>query len=393
MEQLKKDYFRKIFKASLSNKDYSTVVINASFSLDDVKNILEELKDEFKIKNLIIADFDYYKMKSIYDIKAPAKDYIPRFPKPLGEVKSIYFTNDSTDLSEEKNEYYYEYLDDLERYNKNLFRRIDNLSPIDETITICPNREWAKMLYGSVDKLDDLWLKASEILLESENNKQELKKRVKIKNKLNKLGIKNLNFYTDLGTDFRISLNPTSIWVCEPNDLDSNSYYYNLPSYEIFTSPNCYSAEGKIVLSKKVRFTENEIIENAIFNFSKGKLIKCDTNSELFEKTILNKKNKLNRIGEIALVPKNTPLAKTKEYYDSLLLDENTGCHFALGDSIDSCIAIPKEKLQKKGKKFYRYNTSDDHYDLIFGNDSIVVEAETKSKQKVLLMEKGKWKI
>ena len=74
-------------------------------------------------------------------------------------------------------------------------------------------------------------------------------------------------------------------------------------------------------------------------------------------------------------------------------MDENTACHFALGDSIGDCIGISEVKLAAKGPRYYRYYTSDYHEDIVFGNDSIVVEAETKQKQKVLLIEKGEWKI
>ena len=101
----------------------------------------------------------------------------------------------------------------------------------------------------------------------------------------------------------------------------------------------------------------------------------------------------MNRIGEIALVSQTSPLASSGEFYDSILLDENTGCHFALGNYIDDCVEIEKEKIKEKGARYYRYNTSKYHTDLVFGDDSISVEAETKGKKKVLIMEKGKWRI
>ena len=101
----------------------------------------------------------------------------------------------------------------------------------------------------------------------------------------------------------------------------------------------------------------------------------------------------MNRIGEIALVSQNTPLARTGQFYDSVILDENTGCHFALGNSLRECIGVDDKRLEEKGKRYYHYFTSDYHTDYVFGDDSISVEAETKGKQKVLLMDKGRWKI
>ena len=231
----------------------------------------------------------------------------------------------------------------------------------------------------------------SKTILTPDEARREIEERMARKNELNRMGIRKLCFYTDLGTDFRIALNPHSIWICHPNEVNGN--FYNFPSYEIFTSPNCYSAEGKIVVAKKERFYFDITIENASLEFSKGRLISCKSNNETFDSIVLNKQNKMNRIGEIALVSQSSPLARTGEFYDSILLDENAGCHFALGDYIKDCVGVDKEKIKKKGARYYRYNTSDYHTDLVFGDDSISVEAETRAKKKILIMERGKWRI
>lgn len=135
-------------------------------------------------------------------------------------------------------------------------------------------------------------------------------------------------------------------------------------------------------MSKKERIYYDTIIENAIFDFSKGRLIRCHSESDIFNSIVLYPTYKLNRIGEIALVSQSSPLANTGEFYDSSLLDENTGCHFALGNSISDCIGIKKEKFMKKSAQYYHYNTSDFHTDLIFGDSSITVEAETTGRKK-----------
>ena len=397
MSKIKKNYLRKILNASLSNKDYSTVVFHASFCLDEIKDIIEEIKDEYHIDNVIFMDFDNEKIKSFFSsnpTEEEIKKFIPKFPKPIGNVKIIYFDNSITDLSYNYySDYSINYYNYLEDYNKEVFDKIQNLSKSDTTVTVCPNKEWATSLLGNEKQLDELWLKINKTLLDSDTAKEEIEKLIEQKKKLNSMKIRNLYFYTDLGTDIKISLNSHSIWVCEPDNTDGTFNFFNFPSYEIFTSPNCYSAEGKIVLSKKRKFYYDIIIENAIFEFSKGRLIKANSNDETFDSVVLNKPNKMNRIGEIALVSQTSPLAKSKDFYDSTLLDENTGCHFALGNSIDECIGIEKEKINKNGARHYRYNTSEYHTDLVFGNDSISVEAETKGKKRVLLMEKGIWKI
>ena len=56
MLKMKKNYLRRILEASLNNRDYSTVVFQASFCLDEIKNIIEEIKDEYHIDNVIFIE-------------------------------------------------------------------------------------------------------------------------------------------------------------------------------------------------------------------------------------------------------------------------------------------------------------------------------------------------
>ena len=65
-KRMKMNYLRKILNASLCNKNYSTVIFHASFCLDDMRDVIEELKDEYHIKNLIIIDFDNDKIQTFF---------------------------------------------------------------------------------------------------------------------------------------------------------------------------------------------------------------------------------------------------------------------------------------------------------------------------------------
>ena len=76
-----------------------------------------------------------------------------------------------------------------------------------------------------------------------------------------------------------------------------------------------------------------------------------------------------------------------------ILLDENTGCHFALGEAFEECTDLPSELIRKRGLRHYRFNTSNYHEDMVFGDESITVDAQTYGGQKVLIMEKGRWKL
>ena len=397
LERVKKDYLRKVLATSLNGNDYSTVIFRASYCLDDIKDTIDSLKDEFNLDNIIYIDFDNDKIQQFYESNPTEKEienFITKLPKATGNIKVIYICNTVTDFSDYKySEHYKKYQSDLKKYNQDIFDKMRSLPRHNITSTIIPNKEWAESLIGDQNELKELWIKINKTLLNKDEAKKEIEERIERKNELNRMRIKNLTFHTNLGTDFKIALNPHSIWRSEPNNLDAGYNMLNYPSYEIYTSPNCYSAEGIIVLSKRRRFYYNTMIEDATFEFSKGLLIKCESNNKSSDKIVLKKSNKMNRIGEIALVPNSSPLAVENDFYDNIILDENTGCHFALGDSIKECIGVEKEKLEEYGPRNYRYNTSKYHSDFVFGDKSISVEAETKGKKKVLLMENGEWKI
>lgn len=94
MLKIKKNYLRRILDISLNHRNYSTIVFRATFSLDEIKDIIEELKSEFNIDNVIFIDFDNDKIKSFYESNPTEKEieeFIPKFPTPTGNMKLIFF--------------------------------------------------------------------------------------------------------------------------------------------------------------------------------------------------------------------------------------------------------------------------------------------------------------
>lgn len=381
--KLKRDYLKNILNKGLMNDDYSSVIFQSSFALDEVKFLMDDLKDEYNINKIAYIDFDNSKVKDFFSSNPSEEEidkFIPRYELD-GKTKLIQFSNVSDYSDEYFSDYSIFYLKNFMRCNKELFRVREFK---DVLISVYPNEDWAFSLFGNRGKLNELWEMVNDCLL-SDDVREELNRRIEIKCMLNKMGINNLYFYTD----FKISLNPSSIWCCNPDEV--NKYIFNYPSYEIFTSSNCNSAEGKIVLSKKSGFYDGIILDNASFEFNNGEVVKCCCDSDRFNRMIFNSSNKLKKIGEIALVSVDSPLYKNGLFYNSVLLDENSGCHFALGNSIDYCIGMSDRDVRRKD--MFDYYVSEYHCDFVFGNDSVCVEADTKDKNKVLIMENGKWKI
>ena len=396
----KEEYIRKMIELGCNPLEYNNIVIISDTSLDNVKHIFLKLKEEYNIDQMLFIDRDERRLYEFFKTN-PSEEEIDRYVEKQPELKNpektkiifnypSHYDGYSKRLSNE-------YKDQLKLYRKidrNSNGAIYDLSHVKEhlMITCIPDKSWAKYLLGSKNKEKKLWNLVNKIVPNTKEYRELIEKNKEIEEYLSKSRIKNLHFYSNLGTDFNIGLSSHSLWTTEPEIVDNKEFFFNFPSYEIYTSPNAYTAKGKIVLSKACIFYGNRISEGE-FTFERGKCKKVDTDCDYFNKVVKNKKNNMDRIGEVALVSNDSPIAILNRTFDNLLLDENAGCHFALGYAINECIDIDKEKLMKKGKKYYKFNDSRYHHDLVFGNESITVEADLGNNKKVLLLENGAWRI
>ncbi len=456
-EKNKKEYIKKIFDAALPGEETVNVIFIANHNFDDSHDAIIEEALKHNVCQIVtfgigLKDLGYYRKEYLGGFRNPAyalgyyedehgayvKDVwtwytkdeiakrIPDFSKfnqnyNNCKTKVIYSYDDGLKFNEydqkkydELTDYYYSVL--REKY-PNFFRAISaNLD--DSLITVIPNNNWKDRLRV---KDFSLWGMLNELVpsINSTEYKLELERIKEIEAKLQDMQIRNLYFYTDKGTDLKIGLNGLSRWISEPsvqgNNVQNTSRLYHVfPSYEIYTSPDAFTAEGQIVITKPNNI---ERINKATLLFEKGKIVKGRTDNEKWIDLVFDEKSGLSRIGKISLVPITTPLnkidiAKNLESHHNLylthykgrsdlistgqfeetILDKNTGCHLTLGNASREATTLSTTGSREEMRK-NNFNISDYQQDLIFGDDSIVVEAETKDKKKVLLMEHGKFKI
>lgn len=399
MNKIIERYVRNVLEIGCNIQENDNLYVQSHTDISDFKEVLLKLKDEYKINQVIFYDLNYEKIYNFLK-NNPSDEEIGKFVVkcPIVEqkdrVKVISITDDDhtsyyNKLCYEIWDLYKKYCDYNNKVNKELYD-LFKISII--TVINCPTDSWAEELFGVNGKKDELWNLFDKCVPDVSKLKDEIKILKRIKEYLNKESISQLYFYTNSGTDFKIGLSKYSIWVSEPEINNGIEYFYNFPSYEIFTSPDYNSAEGKVIVTRPSSLY-GEKITSAKLQFVNGKCISCESDNKDWNHMILNRENNLCRIGEIALVSKNTPLAKMNRIFNSLLLDENAGCHLALGYALPECIKIPNDINLEKGLKHYNFNDSAYHHDVVFGDESITVEAKTKEKRKILLMENGIWKI
>ena len=256
-------------------------------------------------------------------------------------------------------------------------------------IAAVPNEYWAKDIFlNSKQPLDDFWNTLADICMLKEENpisswNKLLKKQAKNLKKLNNMKIKKLYFKNDLGTNLEIELSSKALW----QSACGNKWIVNMPSYEVFTSPN-YKKTNGIVYSSKPLVYSGKIIDKFYLEFKDGKVINFDAKKgKDILKEIINSDEFSSFLGEVALVNYNSPISNTKKVFKSTLLDENASCHLALGSGFLECIEngnnLNKDELKKIG-----LNSSKNHVDFMIGTKDLTIEADTVNG-KLIIMQNG----
>ena len=254
-------------------------------------------------------------------------------------------------------------------------------------IAAVPTKAWADEIFKDKDNsVELLWNKIFEICSITEedpvkiwNDKLDLlKKRA---DKLNEKNFKTL-IYKSSKTDFKIDLPENHRWGsgCEKL-VNGKEVLVNFPTEEVFTSPDCKSAEGIVYSSKPLEY-QGVILDNFSIEFKDG--VVTNFSAEQGEETLkemINICENSNMLGEVALVPYDSPISNTNMVFLETLYDENAACHLALGDSFPECInekGTKKELFEK-----YNMNNSDSHVDFMIGTKDLNIKGITHDSKEI----------
>lgn len=284
----------------------------------------------------------------------------------------------------------------INRTTRELFRKKEASNEIPWCIAALPNEKWARSIFPNEDnayeKLYEVILNMCMVDKEDpiKSWNEHLNKLKKLSTKLTDLKITKLHYKNSLGTDLTIELPSDVIWNSAAGSEDSNMLV-NMPSYEIFTSPNYLKTNG-IVYSAKPLIYGGGKIDDFYIEFKDGKVVNYDAKKgkEILKQIIESDENSCY-LGEVALVNNNSPISNTNLVFGTTLFDENASCHLALGDgfpdSIKDGLTMTKEELLGKG-----INQSKNHVDFMIGTKDLEIKAETKEGS-ILIFENGNFVI
>ncbi len=279
---------------------------------------------------------------------------------------------------------------------RKVFDDMRDKSMLAWTIAAVPTKDWAEVICkDSPDPLVELWNKIFDICSIKEDNPTKIwnekieKLDIRAK-KLNEYQFKTIMYNSSNGTNFKIDLPKNHLWASGKTTLtNGKDVLVNFPTEEVFTSPDCYSAEGIVYATKPLSY-QDTIINDFYVEFKDGKAIKAEAkegNDTL--NNMINICPNSNRLGEIALVPYDSPISNTNQIFLETLFDENASCHIALGDSFPECIengpTISKDILLEE----YHLNKCDSHVDFMIGSKDLNITGITKDGKEIPIFFNG----
>ncbi len=266
-------------------------------------------------------------------------------------------------------------------------------------IVAVPSKAWAKKVFpesGENEAVEKLW---DAILLTSrvdgndpcKNWDEHNKKLYNYREKLAKLNLKRLYFKSSNGTNFEVGLIKGMLWgggsEVTPTKGEFNP---NIPSEEVFTTPMMGDAEGTLVASKPLSYN-GQLIEDFSITFKEGKVVsvKAKKNQSLLEHMI-NMDEGARMLGEVALVPYDSPIRESGILFFETLFDENAACHFALGAGFPDCYPGGVE-MSMEEKKRIGINDSMIHVDFMVGTKDFDVVGVDEDGNKHQIFKDGNW--
>ena len=213
----------------------------------------------------------------------------------------------------------------------------------------------------------------------------------KNKGLLNGYAFDSLHYRASNGTDLTIGLNHGGIWEGgAARTVNGVSYFPNIPTEEVFTTPDRTRADG-MVFSAMPLVHAGQIVRDFWLRFENGRVVEYGAKGgyEVLKQIIETDEN-ASRLGECALIAKETPIRQSGILFYDTLYDENASCHLALGMGFPECLEggfeMTSDELVEHG-----VNQSHTHVDFMIGTDDLSVTGVTSTGEEVPVFVDGTW--
>jgi aminopeptidase len=251
-----------------------------------------------------------------------------------------------------------------------------------------PNEGWARQVFGEPD-VERLWDELAFCMRLDEPDppaawREHLARLAERTAQLNELRADALH-YRGPGTDLTVGLLPYARWVSgSTNTVGGIHYVANMPTEEVFTSPDARRTEGTLRQTLPLPLS-GQIVRGLELTFEEGRAVRveAETGAELVRSHFATIEN-ADRLGEIALVTRESRVGESGTIFYNPLFDENATCHVAYGAGFPFLAdGEPDEGL----------NVANIHIDFMIGGPDLEVDAVLADGTTTPLIRNEEWQL
>jgi aminopeptidase len=260
---------------------------------------------------------------------------------------------------------------------------------INWTVVPCPTLPWARLVWPDLEPdaaLERLWLELAHACRLDESDphaawRERLARLDAVAERLNELRLDAVRFEGP-GTDLTIGLFPTSAWqTALDRTVDGVEHLANLPSEELFTTPDPERAQGRVRSTRPLVLADGAVVRGLEVRFEDGRAvgIEAEHGAEVLRARAAIDDG-ASRLGELALVDCESRIGSLGTVFYETLLDENAVSHIALGDGDEGLVGADDRA---------RRNASAIHIDFMIGGGDVAVTGITAGGERVPILRNG----
>lgn len=197
--------------------------------------------------------------------------------------------------------------------------------------------------------------------------------------------------YSAPGTDLTLGLPNGHLWISAQSMAQNGvAFTANMPTEEVFTLPDRNRADGIITSTFPLSYA-GTLIEDIQVTFENGRIVKISAKKgEAALQKLLDTDEGSHRLGEIALVPASSPIARRGHLFYNTLFDENASCHIAIGQAYRFTLT-GGEELNDEEFISAGGNVSLNHVDFMIGSSKMNIDGVKQDGSREPVMLKGEW--
>ena len=188
------------------------------------------------------------------------------------------------------------------------------------------------------------------------------------------------------GTELSVGMFSThSWWAADFQRADGLRHLPNLPTEEVFTTPDPSRTEGHVTSTKPLVLRDGTIVRGLRVRFERGVAVEIDAdeNADVL-RTLLEIDEGARRLGELALVDRHGRIGPLGTVFYNTLLDENAASHIAFGSGFPFLVG---------DQELASVNHSKQHIDFMIGSPEVEVDGVTADGERVPVLRRGDWQI